>query len=130
VDRLDLLIALAAEIWIPASVWREVVTNGAGRPEAGSIARSFASMVKEADVELEASYRLQVDAGEAAALALAARNRHACLLMDDSRGRALATLNGFRCIGTLELAGASQAGRTRTHATAAVYPTPADWLAH
>ncbi len=58
-------------------------------------------MLEPPDAELEAAFRLQVDAGEAAALALAARNRHACLLMDDARGRALAELNGFRCTGTL-----------------------------
>jgi len=101
VGRLDLLRALAEEVWIPAAVWQEAVTNGAGRPEVAMIARDFSRMVESPDAELEAAFRLQVDAGEAAALALAARNRHACLLMDDARGRALAELNNFRCIGTL-----------------------------
>lgn len=101
VGRLDLLPALADEIWIPAAVWKEVVTNGAGRPEAALIARDFTCLTQAPDAELEAAFRMQVDAGEAAALALAARNRHACLLMDDARGRALAELNKFRFIGTL-----------------------------
>lgn len=111
VGRLDLLRALAEEVWIPAAVWREAVTNGAGRPEAALIARDFSCMLELPDVELEAAFRLQVDAGEAAALALAARNRHACLLVDDAHGRALAKLNGFRCVGTLGwLVRAQQAG--------------------
>lgn len=111
VGRLDLLRALAEEVWIPAAVWREAVTNAPGRPEAALIARDFSCMVESPDAELEAAFRLQVDAGEAAALALAARNRHACLLMDDARGRALAELSKFRCIGTLGwLVRAKQAG--------------------
>ena len=101
VERLDLLRALAEEVWIPAAVWHEAVTNAAGRPEAALIARDFSCLLEPPDAELEAAFRLQVDAGEAAALALAARNRHACLLMDDAHGRALAELNNFRCIGTL-----------------------------
>ena len=101
VERLDLLRALAEEVWIPAAVWQEAVTNAAGRPEAALIARDFSCLREPPDAELEAAFRLQVDAGEAAALALAARNRHACLLMDDAHGRALAELNNFRCIGTL-----------------------------
>lgn len=30
VGRLDLLRALAVEVWIPAAVWQEAVINGAG----------------------------------------------------------------------------------------------------
>ncbi len=101
VGRLDLLRALAVEIWIPSAVWKEAVLNGAGRPEAAVIARELSCLGQSPDIELEAAFRLQVDAGEAAALALAARNRHACLLMDDARGRALAELNKLNCIGTL-----------------------------
>ena len=99
--RLDLLRALAVEIWIPSVVWGEAVTNAVGRPEAAMIARNFSPLSELPDPELEAAFRLQVDPGEAAALAFAARNRHACLLMDDARGRALAELNNFRCVGTL-----------------------------
>jgi len=100
-ERLDLLKKLADEVWIPEAVWHEVVTNGGDRPESARVARELTCLTHPPDVELEAAFRLQVDAGEAAALALAARNRHACLLMDDARGRSFAELNGFRCIGTL-----------------------------
>ena len=99
--QLHLLPALADEIWIPAAVWKEVVIEGAGRPEVEAIASTFAGAVRLPDPELMAAFRFQVDEGEAAALALAARHRHACLLMDDARGRALAELNHFRRIGTL-----------------------------
>jgi predicted nucleic acid-binding protein len=95
--QLDLLRALAVEVWIPAAVWREAVINAVGHPEAAMIARDFSPLNESPDTELEAAFRLQVDPGEAAALAFAARNRHACLLMDDAHGRALAELNNFRC---------------------------------
>lgn len=95
--QLDLLRALAVEVWIPAAVWREAVINAVVHPEAAMIARDFSPLNESPDTELEAAFRLQVDPGEAAALAFAARNRHACLLMDDAHGRALAELNNFRC---------------------------------
>jgi predicted nucleic acid-binding protein len=101
VDQLGLFRAMADEVWIPAAVWAEVVVKGAGRPEAAMVAAQFAGAIRQPDAELEAAFRFQVDSGEAAALALAARNRDACLLMDDARGRALAGFNQFRCIGTL-----------------------------
>jgi hypothetical protein len=101
VDQLGLFRAMADEVWTPAAVWAEVVVKGAGRPEAAMVAAQFAGAIRQPDAELEAAFRFQVDGGEAAALALAARNRDACLLMDDARGRALAGFNQFRCIGTL-----------------------------
>lgn len=82
VDQLGLFRAMADEVWIPAAVWAEVVVKGAGRPEAAMVAAQFAGAIRQPDAELEAAFRFQVDSGEAAALALAARNRDACLLME------------------------------------------------
>lgn len=55
--RLDLLRALAVEIWIPSVVWREAVTNAVGRPEAAMIARDFSPLSELPDPELEAAFR-------------------------------------------------------------------------
>ena len=101
--RLPLLTALAEQVWVPSTVWREVVARGENRPEIAQIVATFSGSVRDADPELQAAFELQVDAGEAAALALAAKNRHALLLIDDRRGRRVATASGLRHLGTLGL---------------------------
>jgi len=98
---LDLLTALANEIWIPEAVWREAVTESGPRPEINEIRKRLEHSVVHADPILEAAFRLQVDHGEAAALALVAKNPEACLLIDDARGRAIARLRGWKHVGTL-----------------------------
>lgn len=87
VGRLPLLTALAEEIWVPSIVWAEVVQGGGTRPEVAAITTLLAHAVREAEPALQAAYALQVDRGEAAALGLADRHRHALLLIDDGRGR-------------------------------------------
>ena len=101
--RLSLLTALTEQVWVPAAVWNEIVAHGEGRPEVAEIVTLFASAIRDADPDLQAAFALQVDAGEAAALALAAKNRHALLLIDDRRGRRLAAASGLRHLGTLGL---------------------------
>jgi hypothetical protein len=101
VGYLQLIKELSNEVWIPETVWNEVVNTEPDRPEVAAIRAMFESNVCQADKALESAYRLQVDAGEASALALIAKNPQACLLMDDARGRKVAAINGFRCIGTL-----------------------------
>lgn len=103
IDRLSLLKSLAAEIWIPATVWSEVMVDAAVRPETARLEFLRNSVRQTEDVELERLFNLQVDLGEAGALALAASHPEACLLMDDSLGRAVAKAHGFRAIGLLGL---------------------------
>ncbi|EIP97757.1 putative nucleic acid-binding protein [Opitutaceae bacterium TAV1] len=99
--RIDLLVAMADEIWIPEAVWREVTVNSGSHEEIQEIVKGLAGCVRKADPSLEMAFGLQVDPGEAAALALVARHPSACLLIDDRRGRAVAELNGWHCVGTL-----------------------------
>lgn len=101
--RLALLTALAEQVWVPSAVWREVVAHGENRPEVAQIVAMLGHAVRDADPELQAAFELQVDAGEAGALALAAKNRHALLLIDDRRGRRVAAVSGLRHLGTLGL---------------------------
>jgi len=103
IRRADLLFSLAEEVWIPAAVWKEVVERDQSRPEVGLIRSSFANAVREVPDGEAAVFRDKVDAGEAAALALAARRPNALLLIDDHRGRMLAEQHGFRLLGTLGL---------------------------
>lgn len=103
IDRLGLLDAMAEQVVVPAQVWHEVVVRGGDRPEVGRIANALANKVLAPDMALFEAYRLQIDAGEAAALAIAAMNPNALLLMDDARGRRLARAQGFSILGTLGL---------------------------
>lgn len=84
-------------------MWAEVVHGGGSRPEVAAITALLGNAVRDAEPALQAAYALQVDQGEAAALALADRNRHALLLIDDGRGRRVAAAHGLRHLGTLGL---------------------------
>ncbi len=103
IDALDLLLQAGDRLMIPRAVWNEVIVPLTTRPEVKKIRERFASVVTEADPILAAAYRLQVDSGEAEALALAARHPQSILLMDDAKGRRLALVSGFRVMGTLGL---------------------------
>lgn len=101
IGRLDLIRTLAVEVIIPMAV-REELLRDPTYPESGLLRAFMAeSQNPPLDEPLEMAYRLEVDAGEAAALAYAARHEGTCLLMDDAKGRRVAKLHGFRCIGTL-----------------------------
>lgn len=101
VDRLPLLTSMVPELLIPATVWHEVVDAGGNRPPAEWVRHNLSGAIRNGDLRLKTAYASQVDAGEAEALALAACNPEACLLMDDARGRTIARANGFKVIGTL-----------------------------
>ena len=103
IDRLALLKQLAREVAVPAPVWHEVVVRGGDRPEVERIVRELGGSILEPEPAVFAAYHLQIDAGEAAALAVAALHPGALLLMDDARGRRLAQAQGFSCLGTLGL---------------------------
>jgi predicted nucleic acid-binding protein len=78
------------------------VTQGAaeGRPGAASIQAASWIQVVRVDPTSTAGYELLVDAGEAAAIALA-MSEGGLLLMDDDRGRRLALRLGLAIKGTL-----------------------------
>jgi predicted nucleic acid-binding protein len=101
IGRLEVLHRLANEVWVPTTVWQEVVERAPERPEVPALAASLAHCVREPDAEKFAFFRQQADEGEAAALALAAGRPDALLLMDDQRGRSVAEHHAFRYIGTL-----------------------------
>ena len=103
IDCLHLIPLMAEEIWIPRTVWDEVTVNAGSRPETLLMKAQFSADVREADPLLEAAYALMVDRGEAAALALATKIKDPCLLMDDRKGRRVASAQGSRCMGTLGL---------------------------
>lgn len=103
IGRLALLDRLANSVLIPRAVWSELVDRGIGRPEVAEIAARFAGAVRDPDAARIAVFGGQVDAGEAAALALAAEHAGCLLLIDDAAGRSLAEAHRLRCIGTAGL---------------------------
>lgn len=102
--RLDLLPALFTEFWIPEAVYHEMAVAGLGRPgaEALSDSRWFAHVrpAPPADPLLVA----ELDQGEAAVISLA-RSLEPCLaIIDERRGRTIATkVYGLKVKGTAGL---------------------------
>lgn len=88
-------------LWIPRAVWNEVVNEGAGRPPSQWLHDNFRNAIKDGTPELVTAFGLQVDQGEAEALAIAIQTPGATLLMDDARGRTVAKAAGLKTIGTL-----------------------------
>ena len=91
IERLDLLPAMFAEIWIPPAVAREF-----GRPIPWLRVRA------PLDVANVARYDAAVDAGEAAAIALA-KELGCEVILDDRQARRLAADERVPCLGLLGL---------------------------
>jgi predicted nucleic acid-binding protein len=103
-DRLDLLRVLYHQVHIPPEVWRETLAGAQTEPSL--TAQFFAAQTDgwlvlaampsvSADAELSA-----LDAGESEAISLALQLR-AMLIIDEKRGRAVATHLGLAVTGTL-----------------------------
>ncbi|HRI65532.1 MAG TPA: DUF3368 domain-containing protein [Polyangium sp.] len=103
IGQLHLIPQLFFKVRIPDAVMREVTQGAAeGRPGATEIRNAEWVEVIDVPVNLVAGYALLVDAGEAAAIALAKQDC-GLLLMDDDRGRRLALRLGLDVKGTLGL---------------------------
>jgi predicted nucleic acid-binding protein len=101
VGQLDLLPRLFQVVRIPEAVMREVTQGAAeGRPGASEVRSAPWIEVVGVSAAATAGYELLVDAGEAAAIALA-KSEGGLLLMDDDRGRRLAIRLGLAVKGTL-----------------------------
>jgi len=103
ISHADLALKLAEEVWIPDVVWDEIIHKSGAQPEIPILIYLFSQHVRKSDEAVRKAFQTQVDAGEAAALALALKHPLALLLMDDRRGRLLAANQGLRCTGTLGL---------------------------
>ncbi|MCX6958424.1 MAG: DUF3368 domain-containing protein [Verrucomicrobiae bacterium] len=101
IGQLKLLKALAKEVWIPTAVWNEVVINSELHHEIEEIKISLSNCIHDPDPVLERAFQLEVDPGEAAAIALAMEHPYSCLLIDDMTGRMIAQRQGLHITGTL-----------------------------
>lgn len=97
-----LLHQLYAELLIPEAVHREVAAAGPHAPGAADIAAAEWIRVRPVkDRELVEALALEVDPGEAAAIALAVETKAELLLVDERRGRRAAIRMGRRVTGVL-----------------------------
>ena len=85
---------------MPEQVWKECVEQGSSRPGATEIAQcSWIRVVAVTDTSYVQQIHLELDQGESEAIALA-RELVSPLLIDERRGRTIASREGVAVIGT------------------------------
>ena len=102
VGQLDLLRAVYGEINIPDAVFHEVTIAGAGEPGAREV--TAAAWIKRQPVRnrtLVNALGLELDLGEAEAIALALETSAGLILLDERLGRHAAMRLGLTVAGTL-----------------------------
>lgn len=91
INQLELLPRLYSAVVVPTAVWQEVVEKGDGKPGSMELREADWLQVKEPENKpLVHALRLDLDAGEAEAIALAVEFDADLLLMDERIGRAAA----------------------------------------
>ncbi|MCC5599540.1 DUF3368 domain-containing protein [Nostoc favosum] len=105
IDQLDLLQELYGSIVIPLAVYKEMVVAGKVVPGAVEVqtlswiqTQTVADAQKVTDIQTNQD---NIDLGEAEAIILALELKADLLLMDERRGRALATNYGLKVTGLL-----------------------------
>ncbi|MDY7015881.1 MAG: DUF3368 domain-containing protein [Cyanobacteriota bacterium] len=100
IAHLDLLNQLYGTIWIPEAVYEELTRfEVPGSMEVRS--HSWIETIPVANVELVAQLELELDPGEAAAIALAVERQATLLMLDERRGVRIAARYGLRVQGVL-----------------------------
>jgi predicted nucleic acid-binding protein len=97
VGRLDLVQAALGPVTIPRTVWAELIRPGT-RADVRAYLLDAAWITVVDDPPIVA---LSLDPGETAAILLAEQLHADALLIDERRGRSVATARGLRVIGTL-----------------------------
>jgi uncharacterized protein len=102
IKKLDLLRALYREIVIPSAVFDEVTAVRQTAPGADELrAATWIGVRQAGDRALVEALSMELDAGEAEAIALAVEVEADLLLMDERRGRIVATRLGRPVVGVL-----------------------------
>ncbi len=102
IKRLDLLQRLYNRVFIPETVWQELLTIRTGQPMLQDIQTlSWIEKRSVTNQSLVDSLLLELDAGEAEAIALATDLKSDLLLLDERSGRNTASRLGMRFIGLL-----------------------------
>jgi predicted nucleic acid-binding protein len=91
-------------VLVPPAVWREVVERGGSRPGVKEIAGArWVTVVEPKDREVVRLLRINLDEGEAEAIALAHEQHADAVLLDERDGRQTATEMGLPVLGTVGL---------------------------
>jgi predicted nucleic acid-binding protein len=102
IGRLDLLRALYGQLLIPPAVFHELVLADPDAPGAAEVrSGGWIAQHPVANQTLVAALRLELDAGEAEAIACALELKATLLLMDERRGRQIAQRMGLPVVGLL-----------------------------
>ena len=102
VGQLELLRQLYGKIIIPQAVYHEIVIVGAKQPGATQVETfDWIETNQVTDRAMVASLQLEVDEGEAEAIVLAVELGADLLLLDERRGRTVASRLGLKFIGLL-----------------------------
>lgn len=102
VGRLPLLQQLYGQVAVPDAVYHEIVVLGAGQPGSAELQSLTAfSRHRVGDRGLVMALLIELDEGEAEAIALAVELSADLLLMDERLGRRVASRMGLRVVGLL-----------------------------
>jgi len=102
IGQLDLLQQLYGQVTIPQAVYYEIVVAGTGHPGATEVeAFDWIKTQQATNRTVVASLRLELDEGEAEAIALAVELKADLLLLDERKGRAIASRLELKFIGLL-----------------------------
>ena len=102
VGQLRLLQELFSTVLIPEAVYQEIVVQGAGRASAAAVlGAAWIEQRSVANTGLADVLKLELDEGEAEAIALAVESGADLVLLDERRGRQRAAGMGLRVTGVL-----------------------------
>ncbi len=100
IKQVDLLKQLYGKIIIPQAVYDEIVVAGSGQPGVEQVqARQWIETRQLTTRTLASSLTIELDPGEAEAIALALELKASLLLVDEKRGRKVAERFGLRRLG-------------------------------
>lgn len=103
IGQLELLPQRFSEgVLIPQAVWHEVVETGKGQSGAGEIASvSWITVCEVKDGNLVSLLRMELDEGEAEAIALCREQQAEVILLDEKDARRVARRLGLAVLGTV-----------------------------
>jgi hypothetical protein len=102
IGQLNLLKELYGQVILPPAVYHEIVVAGAGQPGSSEVQRSDWLEVRPVSNQpLVTALQVDVDVGEASAMVLALELKADLLLLDERKGRLVASRLGLKMTGVL-----------------------------